>query len=338
MLANIDSELSTIQNGRYGEDIRTAIKDAIYKVNNAGYMPVVENLNVVENGTYTPSAGVNGFSKVVVNVPGGGGYPEPTGTISITENGTVNVKDYASANVNVQPNLQSKTVTENGTVTPDSGYDGLSSVVVDVSGGGSNIRGFELYAADGDGGARLNQGLMDNQYFVCYFDDNMSSTYTLNGQSYTFSTIATGKQQTLATTKSVSGNTTTGLNAIVSNGSVFTASHGDNGSYISVVGGWVGYPSGDTIYENAATGTSNSITLNSAHDMLLVFIGGCFNTDGVTSVEINGVTYTISNIGYHYGAYGVYGAIVIENNTDTVITATFTQSGWNYMSIIGIDG
>lgn len=30
------------------------------------------------------------------------GYPEPTGTITITQNGTANVKDYASANVNVQ--------------------------------------------------------------------------------------------------------------------------------------------------------------------------------------------------------------------------------------------
>ena len=29
------------------------------------------------------------------------GYPEPTGTVSITQNGTVNVKDYASASVNV---------------------------------------------------------------------------------------------------------------------------------------------------------------------------------------------------------------------------------------------
>lgn len=75
-----------------------------------------------------------------------GELKNPTGTKSITQNGTVDVSNYASANVNVPtptPALQSKsvTITENGTttITPDSGYDGLDEVEVtaNVSGGTS---------------------------------------------------------------------------------------------------------------------------------------------------------------------------------------------------------
>lgn len=44
--------------------------------------------------TYLPSE----MAAAVQAIPS---YPEPTGMITITENGTVNVKDYASANVNV---------------------------------------------------------------------------------------------------------------------------------------------------------------------------------------------------------------------------------------------
>ena len=96
-----------------------------------------KNVNVTENGDFSvvPDADKDGLSRVNlhVTVPADG----PSGAISITVNGTVDVTDYASAVVNVQPDLQSKsaTYTTNGsrTITPDAGKDGLSSVTVNVN-------------------------------------------------------------------------------------------------------------------------------------------------------------------------------------------------------------
>lgn len=50
------------------------------------------------------------------HVSGGGGYPEPTGTTNITENGTHNVKDFEFAEVNVPGIVPTGTltITENG--------------------------------------------------------------------------------------------------------------------------------------------------------------------------------------------------------------------------------
>lgn len=58
----------------------------------------------------------------------------PTGTKSITENGTgIDVTNYASADVNVQPNVDTKSITTNGTYNASTdNLDGYSSVNVNI--------------------------------------------------------------------------------------------------------------------------------------------------------------------------------------------------------------
>lgn len=84
---------------------------------------------------------------------GEGGYPEPTGTIQITQNGTgIDVKDYAEADVAVENSYTQEDegkVVENGSlvsqtslsISADGTYDTTKNneVVVSVGGGGSDV-------------------------------------------------------------------------------------------------------------------------------------------------------------------------------------------------------
>lgn len=74
---------------------------------------------------------------IIEDASEGGGSPDiGVEPLNVTANGAYTAEEgfaYNPVTVNVQPKLQSKTVTQNGTVTPDSGFDGLSSVLVNIA-------------------------------------------------------------------------------------------------------------------------------------------------------------------------------------------------------------
>lgn len=106
---------------------------------NITVVPVLDEVNATPSEstqTFTPGTGFAGFDTVKV-APIPSEYVKPAGTLEVTENGTQDVTNYKKVDVNVEPNLEEKTVTitTNGTteVTPTSGKDGISKVTINTN-------------------------------------------------------------------------------------------------------------------------------------------------------------------------------------------------------------
>jgi len=86
-----------------------------------------------EEQVIMPNENYNGFSKVTVD-PIPNEYIIPNGNLDIKANGEYDVTENASVNVDVQPNLQDKTIEvkplENKNITADEGFNGLGVVNV----------------------------------------------------------------------------------------------------------------------------------------------------------------------------------------------------------------
>ena len=98
--------------------IKAGTPDTLYDIDDMSAaistlgMPELEELNVTENGEYTPTT--YGYSRVTVDVQ------PPREEINITENGeyTPTSYGYSRVTVDVQPTLEELTVTKNGIYTP----------------------------------------------------------------------------------------------------------------------------------------------------------------------------------------------------------------------------
>lgn len=121
----------------------TSVQNVTPDANYDGLSKVIVSAIQTQTKSATPTKGAQNitpdsgkFLSSVSVAPIPEEYIIPAGEISITQNGSVSVKNYETANVNVaapEPALQEKTATPSEVqqeVTPDASYDGLSKVTI----------------------------------------------------------------------------------------------------------------------------------------------------------------------------------------------------------------
>lgn len=238
----------------------------------AGTDPVLQEKTVTPSTSVqsiTPDAGYDGLSKVNVGaIPDD--YIVPSGTVNITENGEHDVREAEAVNVNVpapEPVMQEKTVTPSTSVqsvTPDSGYDGLSKVTVEAMPTATQATPF--ISVD-------EEGLISASWAI------LSAGYVSAGAQKATQQLTTQAAQTITpgtTNKTINGGQfLTGIQTIKGDANLVAENIKSGVSIFGVAGSYEGSGEVSSVKENA------TVTLDIGSDVTLWEYIGVYYDNGV---------------------------------------------------------
>ena len=272
--------LKVTENGIYNG----LFKQVDVNVQGGGKEPVLETLNVKDNGTYRPNTGVDGFDIVEVNIPK---EIHNVTSKSITENGVYNSEGndvWNEVSVNVpsrEPVLFSLSVIDNGTYTPERGVDGYNSVEVNVPKEHHNVTSKSITANgtyNSDGDDVWNSVDVNVPERVPVLDslnvtDNGTYTPEIGVDGYDRVTVNVPKEHHNVTSKSITAN------------GVYNSTGDEVWNRVDV-----NVPSREPVLESLSITENGSYTPSSGVDgynsvTVNVNSGGGFDTTGITTID-----------------------------------------------------